>query len=1779
MQRHLVDFSRSKENLFLVQGKPGTGKSFLSEWIVERLQRSEGRSVHHDTIYFSIEKDVCTQTSTMALAKSILLQLLDRNVGNMSLYTAVCDVVTTSSKAKSTDEIEQIVWRAIDAGLDNVPQTMLVVDGIDALEGGEPSALKALDSLYQVCSKHTQIKSIALGQPLSKAAPQQTRTLTIESSMTAGDIKSQVSGIIASAPQFRNLKSTDKDRIIQRISTSAEGSFVWADYSMELLRREKTISGMLQVLDSLPKTLVETLKRLQSTIDMKATDTRSLLAWLLAAQRPLTLDEIKNFFEIDLGACQHKPRFSEVEQDVRQSVGPIVNINSGVVRFKHESIRNHFMNLAGSVKDYSNTGDFPFMIKEAHYDLATRCLAYVKLFVTRRVDPVFGRPSIDTLGDLFASYPAFEYTSTYWMSHFYQSPMYDSNGKHKLVPEFRTCFPDSVLLAQIEGSVWPEFAIDWYELSLYIRQNIVGQETLSVLQTLIHTARTLQRTNNYQKASTYYIQAYNLTRTLLSDHDTVLIQIAMEYLTTSGSITITEKNDVATQREDMLKRVIQVYKTERGASNTVTIKYTRMLAQLYTDTKQFDLAVDIWEELYHVMVERYGTHHSETTTIYKTLETVISKSTRKQEISKITQSRAESTTRDLSVQDTRRTTAERDMIKQYTESKDYDKAEGVLVDQWRQVSEDAAKTRDASTFKRKIDLTIQYVQFLKQQNRHEEAKSIMEGVYVESSNRDIQSQTLATSMQSFAEEMKSMSMLKTARSLFTSLSSYYQKSGQTTSSQASSISRDLEQTNEQITQETLTSSTSTASTNSETQLTEMFESLTTMSSSTSSVRFSSIIRTAQQLSIYYIRQQQWTEAYRVASQALSIMWPYFITRQGTVRLPSEFQRECVELALRMGECTWAQRQIDNTEDIYVTVFKATRSTVKLSDDLYSLTAQTLTDFYDQTYQFRKYIDTQKLIYDDQKNQLGATNNTTIQTCYSIAKYCTKQGKYKEAEPWYYDVYTVMVKGDDVPQDAIPAVEALLTVYYDDARYDQLEKISKAIWTTWTKKGTEARFSTEVVQKTYESYSYILKEVRKVAYQEIYQLSKTYYETSRKVYGERNELTLKATLDFAQVCEQSEEHRKESLQIYETACKHGESLRSTSTTTTTSRLLQTVNLARSSLARVYSKQASTASSESASKFMSDEYQASRSSYGSTDTRSLSSLSQLIEYNSKQNSTELTQQSVRMLQQSVVETITQQKDTQTLIQSASTLATSYKQINQTETAWSILREIRRQVITGNYKSEKFNFSIEGTDRSVFHPSTSDHLLTHPSRAYVFIIAFGQSLRGVSPTDNFSELMADLMSETLLYQAYQRAITQKSKFDVVFTSGAKLAIFYQSRQRGEEYNRTWNELFEIFATQMSAANKQSAVLREFFTLVLGEIFENRYDSQIPQLTAEKIHEKMTASKFAEAYELALYLDKYTHLQGGWRSNSKVESGFQIVLTLSGRTGTPKITDQKIASQTTEITRTILSEVLRAARDLNIRFVSMPMKQLNDIVALLGEQQNYSDLDWLLTELWESREQQSSWDSITIVWIGRRLVETRFAAGRREAAITLCEDICYNVRRVWGASDQVTVEMYNLLASLYTAAGDHVRAMSTHEEVCRQTLTAVEEDGDIEPAQGADVVKDQVELMKRSYQRAGGFGDKDGALVKELFGQLTASFGKEKSFASVQGVDKWSTKEKADNLGVWTKPASFEFMGIQDQKHKNNLRRVSGLMYSSPRTANKSGYSSYSYSSSTTNGAVNGQ
>jgi hypothetical protein len=133
---------------------------------------------------------------------------------------------------------------------------------------------------------------------------------------------------------------------------------------------------------------------------------------------------------------------------------------------------------------------------------------------------------------------------------------------------------------------------------------------------------------------------------------------------------------------------------------------------------------------------------------------------------------------------------------------------------------------------------------------------------------------------------------------------------------------------------------------------------------------------------------------------------------------------------------------------------------------------------------------------------------------------------------------------------------------------------------------------------------------------------------------------------------------------------------------------------------------------------------------------------------------------------------------------------------------------------------------------------------------------------------------------------------------------------------------------------------------------------------------------------------------------------------------------------------------------------------------------------LQWILTRLWNPLHTQPECSSAVIISIGRRLVETQFTRGHQPEAIRLCENMCYNVRRVWGALDHTTLQMHNLLSAFYTTVGNYRRAMLVHEDLLRDTVSDKGEE--LSAHEAAQIAVQQLELLKRAHQHLGSW-DKD--------------------------------------------------------------------------------------------------
>jgi hypothetical protein len=541
--------------------------------------------------------------------------------------------------------------------------------------------------------------------------------------------------------------------------------------------------------------------------------------------------------------------------------------------------------------------------------------------------------------------------------------------------------------------------------------------------------------------------------------------------------------------------------------------------------------------------------------------------------------------------------------------------------------------------------------------------------------------------------------------------------------------------------------------------------------------------------------------------------------------------------------------------------------------------------------------------------------------------------------------------------------------------------------------------------------------------------------------------------------------------------------------------------------------------------------------------------LITCYKKRNTAESNKMASATLQDVITNIILYEKDSGRLYESSQTLAHIYVSQNVTEpNAADFVAELRRHVVSG--ESDIAQLKGKTTER----------------RAYPFVVGFEEATRGLEGSGQFSVLMSELMSESLLTQAYLKAKKSNTGFDIVFGAGARLRLFLRSHNRKDAI-RVEGELLEIF-TQMIVGKHQAdkAAIRQFFDIVVVEHGKDQQDITVLQIASEAILRSFNENQFQRGLSLSVLADAYMHHYDGFRSSLKVETALKICLYLTGN-GTKTCPDAKIKQTMFHFSSKLLKEVLNAAQSIHFNILALPIDELNTLVGLLGAQHSYEHLEWLLTDLWTARH-TLSWPASTIALLGRRLVECRFSMGLRDAGISLAEDMVYNLRRVWGPLDKTTLELSCLLAEMYTAVGQHGKAMGVHEEILSQ-ITSDEIDLDAVPAdEEAEIAARHVDLLKHAYARNNGWPtEKDATTYSELFKAVEEQVGKEKAWTtassqgSVQPVEKWVTMNKGfkeDGIGMWKTVGGandgmgWRFMNESEskRKHVNAMRRVSAKL-----------------------------
>ena len=850
-------------------------------------------------------------TNSLNMIKALLLQLLDRKVGSHSLLSHINEAIEHAQGGCSSDEVEAALWKAFEVSLDE-RKLLVLIDGLDQLSGPRVGNPPVLEKLNVITRAKRDVKAILLSRPVGDAALKHCQEhIALDTVPEAsGDIKHFVQDFIHHRSELDHLKDSEQHDIVQKFAVAAHGSFLLAGLQLQSAKDKGSVAEIFKVLKS-HQTVEAAIDRQIAALDAKRTETKHILSWVLAAERPLNLKEVKALLEVDLDGCAYRPFSGDVEKTVRQLCGSLVVIRDGMVTLRHPSIGERLTSNNGSKLEID--------LKDAHRELTIRSMAYVKIHLQHGdIDPLADLYDSQEITSSFSKHDLFEYAARYWISHFRSSSMYDkSTSNFTLSAQFKIAFSNATRLALFEGSCIARQYIaceaeKLQNLAYTIRKKLFGEQSAAVLQSLILELRISQKFKSAAILCKYSFEAWKLSRHVCSS--TVVQSLAEAFIEYSSAVRISEHTDSIVHKEEVLHYLVEIYKHSHNESRE--IHYLRILAELHVEAGHIEKAVVIYRQLYRLRLKACGHLHEETHSLFELLVTYLRQISLHDEALDLYVEYHEHCEHNLVITDERRIRSTLTIVEIYEERKEIFKAEQILVRYWKHVSVAQTTTRVTEL---KIDFALKYSKFLFRHSRKEESEVILRGVYTEIQSFSYEARfasTMIKRVEKIAKYFSRLEVFSMSRTIYQSLYEHYERHEQRTSTECVTIVRTLAETiTKSIThsktasksETTTKTSTTTVVSKEEKTLTEIFESCMESTEITSTT-----ISVCQALCSSYMFEERYEEACEIYSRVIKKVWASIETTTviDITEITESLTEEIFELAFSLAVCHFKMLRVD-----------------------------------------------------------------------------------------------------------------------------------------------------------------------------------------------------------------------------------------------------------------------------------------------------------------------------------------------------------------------------------------------------------------------------------------------------------------------------------------------------------------------------------------------------------------------------------------------------------------------------------------------------------------------------------------------------------------------------------------------------------------------------------------------------------------------------------------------------------------------------------------------------
>ena len=1482
------------------------------------------------------ESDIHSEATPLAVIKRLLSQISESTVGDQTFFNRLAESYG-EAMSKDTKRLESSLWDCLSLGIKHrrdKDKVMIIVDGLDEIRGS--------GNVQQICNKlgslayHCPTVQVVATtrDPNLKSAEGKTNQFQVSPDHTHEDLRRFIDHQLDNSTVVQQMSEHAREHQVERILHVAKGNFLWAHYTTVNLGKETSkekFENSVATIKEKPKSLDDLISRSISGLDFSNSDTNLLASLMLASERPLTVTELKCLLQIDLQKKHSVDRKSDMASDILAALGPLVKIERDCVRFFHPRVRSKFIEVLDEGKGLRGR-------KAIQTELLMRLLAYCNSSLHGTQDLSMEMITKTEVDRILGKHALLEYAVRMWTVHFRASSLCHDNGGFQLSEDFRAIFPESTQLAMLEWACWgsetSRFEVaETHQLSLRVRESVFTAKHASVLQSLVVCGNVWRETNHTTEAANYYYRASVVGQQILSKYHSITEACSNAFLDITQTMTTTTRTELVTGKEQILTFVIEMYRYQHGKTHDLVIRHYKILAQLYIAIHEEHKAETIWRELREIMIVRFGKGSEEETSISENLTIIIKKGSKKIDVDEYEKGIFDIVA-ELEVWNIRRIQLTLELAHSYETRGEFLMAEELYIFLWRKLTERchfSGHHHGVDIHLHLIEVVIEYVRFLRRCHRHEEASSVLICVWTEYEEYEFESETLLLKFKVIGELMRAVSLFSVAVSVFKRCCSWFK--ARNIVEHASSCEILISETMEEIINTTTsTSVSSTTVTTTETIIKETFESSlsrTTVDSET--------ISTCKALISLYMKMERWSEAIEVTKRSLLLIWKSVVHGGGTIALPRDFGADAIDVAINLAICHHRCQHFHEAEEIYIRIYRACRNSCRIDDERMAKAFTVLIEFYEEHRHWHKVIEIYQGVLAEYRAHLGAKHNLTIRTLYILGGLCAEHG-HGHAHEYYEEIIVVLDDGSHVCHvDALDAMFHLCRYRYESGHWHKLQTVCKILWKTWIGQhhGYE-RFTADFVEVLYQRYRYVLEYHIHCEYSTLRDLTIEYRNTCVKTFGMTAALTIKAMIELAHICMRSEKYIHEAISTYEQVLTQ---IKTTKTTVISTRVITTIKtqLTEAYISVCHYESVSNAVVERAIKVMIEQYEHLRITLGWTHTETLVVLREIILIQLKLNKEESRTIVMRMLLEATLNIIISTKQSILLHEAGKTVGHIFVTCGMTNLALEIIDEIRLQIITGSPSaSNKHGIKFEKAVDKV---------------SFVFLVTVEQTIRG-EMSISYAQVMADYITESVLYESYTRSV--KTSHASTIGHAARLRDFLGHKHRHALRETVENQSYDVFVKTYKFQPRSRKVGLMFYIAMLTQIGDSVREVNMGSLACAssivEVRSLLQRSQVHEACEVAECALAFITDRKAYHQLENIPHGFKLAALVAGRGVDRSIInkiDTKPREHMLEISRSITGGVLQACKDSKIDFLRLQLRELNDLIGLLGEQHNYKDLE----------------------------------------------------------------------------------------------------------------------------------------------------------------------------------------------------------------------------------------